>query len=199
MLYQISHFVKDKLPFLWNCVEFLNEQLFMIRYGRKRRSIPSILNQYQDKYSIKEVTLDDLSSLVSFFSSQPPEAFTYFQPHEFDERSLKRLIKRKSHLMYIVEKEDCVVGYVFLRCFFNGKCFRGKMVDVRWRGKGIAVLMGDLSTEIALRLGLRMFGTISKENYASLYSSQASNEIKVIEELPNNYLYIEYLPKKKNT
>jgi hypothetical protein len=98
--------------------------------------------------------------------------------------------------MYVVEKDDCVVGYVFLRCLFNGKCFRGKMVDVNWREKGIAVLMGHLSTEIALHLGLRMFGTISKENYASLYSSQSSNEIKVVEELPNNYLYIEYLPKK---
>lgn len=199
MLYQISHFVKDKLPFLWNCIEFLNEQLFMIRYGRKQRVVTSILKQYQNEYYIKEVSLDDLSSLVSFFSVQPREAFAYFHPHEFDERTLKRLIKRKSHLMYVVEKDDRVVGYVFLRCFFNGKCFRGKIVDVNWRGKGIAVLMGNLSTEIALQLGLRMFGTISKENYASLYSSQASNEIKVVEELPNNYLYIEYLPKKNNT
>ena len=140
--------------------------------------------------------MDDLSSLVLFFSVQPQEAFTYFHPHKFDEKTLKKLIKRKSHLMYVVEKDDCVVGYMFLRCFFNGKCFRGKMVDVNWREKGIAVLMGHLSTEIALHLGLRMFGTISKENYASLYSSQSSNEIKVVEELPNNYLYIEYLPKK---
>lgn len=196
MLYQLSHFVKDKLPFLWNCIEFLNEQLFMIRYGRKQRGVSSILKRYQNEYYIKEVSMDDLSSLVLFFSVQPQEAFTYFHPHEFDEKTLKKLIKRKSHLMYVVEKDDCVVGYVFLRCFFNGKCFRGKMVDVNWREKGIAVLMGHLSTEIALHLGLRMFGTISKENYASLYSSQSSNEIKVVEELPNNYLYIEYLPKK---
>ena len=196
MLYQLSHIVKDKLPFLWNCIEFLNEQLFMIRYGRKQRGVSSILKRYQNEYYIKEVSMDDLSSLVLFFSVQPQEAFTYFHPHEFDEKTLKKLIKRKSHLMYVVEKDDCVVGYVFLRCFFNGKCFRGKMVDVNWREKGIAVLMGHLSTEIALHLGLRMFGTISKENYASLYSSQSSNEIKVVEELPNNYLYIEYLPKK---
>ena len=196
MLYQLSHFVKDKLPFLWNCIEFLNEQLFMIRYGRKQRGVSSILKRYQNEYNIKEVSMDDLSSLVLFFSVQPQEAFTYFHPHKFDEKTLKKLIKRKSHLMYVVEKDDCVVGYVFLRCFFNGKCFRGKMVDVNWREKGIAVLMGHLSTEIALHLGLRMFGTISKKNYASLYSSQSSNEIKVVEELPNNYLYIEYLPKK---
>lgn len=196
MLYQLSHFVKDKLPFLWNCIEFLNEQLFMIRYGRKQRGVSSILKRYQNEYYIKEVSMDDLSSLVLFFSVQPQEAFTYFHPHKFDEKTLKKLIKRKSHLMYVVEKDDCVVGYMFLRCFFNGKCFRGKMVDVNWREKGIAVLMGHLSTEIALHLGLRMFGTISKENYASLYSSQSSNEIKVVEELPNNYLYIEYLPKK---
>lgn len=99
--------------------------------------------------------------------------------------------------MVIAKKENQIVGYVFLRCFFNGKCFRGKMVDYRWRGKGIAVLLGEVSTEIASVLRLRMFGTISKKNAASLYSSQASNDIKIVEELPDDYLYIEYLPKQK--
>ena len=80
--------------------------------------------------------------------------------------------------------------------FFIGKCFSGKVVDYRWRVKGIAVLMGELSTDIASALKLRMFGTISKNNASSLHSSQASNKIRILEELPDDYLYIEYLPKK---
>lgn len=99
--------------------------------------------------------------------------------------------------MILVKKENRIVGYMFMRCFFNGKCFRGKMVDYRWRGKGIAILLGELSTDIATLLRLRLFGTISKDNVSSMRSSQASNEIKVIEELPNDYLYIEYLPKQE--
>ena len=115
---------------------------------------------------------------------------------KFDEKSLKKLINRKSHIMILAKKENQIVGYMFLRCFFNGKCFRGKVVDYRWRGKGIAVLMGELSTDIASALKLRMFGTISKNNASSLHSSQASNKIRILEELPDDYLYIEYLPKK---
>lgn len=197
MLYQLSHYIKDKLPFVWDIMEYINEKLFLLRYGRRLRNIPDCLGNLHGDYQIKEAGKADLSLLVDFFKEQPPEAFTYFHPHGFDEKSLKKLINRKSHLMFLAQHENQIVGYVFLRCFFNGKCFRGKMVDYRWRGKGIAVLLGEVSTEIASVLQLRMFGTISKKNAASLYSSQASNDIKIVEELPDDYLYIEYLPKQK--
>ena len=180
---------------MWDIVEFFNERLFLLRYGRRLKQIQVCLEKYQGEYFIKEATLDDLSSLVSFFARQPQESFEFFQPHGFDEKSLRRLIKRKSFLMYVVEKGDNIIGYMFLRCFFMGKCYRGKMVDINWRGKGVAVLMGKVTTDITSVLGLRMFGTISKANTASMLSSQASNEIRVVKELPNDYLYIEYLPK----
>ena len=196
MLYQLSHFVKDKIPFAWSFIEYINEKLFLLRYGNRLRSISDCLEKHQGGYQIKEAMKEDVLSMVSFFKEQPEESFQYFQPHEFDEKSLKKLIQRKSQIMLLVKQENQIVGYVFLRCFFNGKCFRGKMVDYRWRGKGIGVLLGELSTEVATMLELRLFGTISKDNVSSLRSSQASNEIKVIEKLPNDYLYIEYLPKQ---
>ena len=180
---------------MWDIVEFFNEKLFLVRYGKHLKHLNSCLEKYQGEYLIKETTLDDLTPLVTFFSRQPQESFEFFQPHGFDEKSLKRLIKRKSYLMYIVKKDDDIIGYLFLRCFFMGKCYRGKMVDINWRGKGVAVLMGKVATEITATLRLRMFGTISKANTASMFSSQASNEIRIVKELPNDYLYIEYLPK----
>lgn len=196
MIYQLSHFIKDKFPLIWDAIEFFNEKIFLLRYAKKLQIIPSILEKYNGNFFIKVATIQDLYSLVSFFSAQPQEAYKFFHPHEFDEKSLKKLIRRKTQLMFVVEKNKKIVGYAFLRCFFTGKCFRGKIVDVGWRGKGIAVMMGNITTEVAVNLGLRMYGTISKENYASLYSSQASNEILIIEELPNDYLFVEYKPKK---
>ena len=194
-MYQLAHFIIKHFPFLWDIVEFFNEKLFLLRYGRRLKQLYVCLEKYKGEYLIKEATLDDLSPLVSFFARQPQESYEFFQPHGFDEKSLKTLIKRKSYLMYIVEKGDDIIGYLFLRCFFMGKCYRGKMVDINWRGKGIAVLMGKVATDVSSALGLRMFGTISKANAASLFSSQASNEIRIVKELPNDYLYIEYLPK----
>lgn len=197
MLYQLSHFIKDRLPFVWNVIEYINEKLFLLRYGSQFQNISRCLEKYQGEYQIKEASLDEVLPMVTFFEEQPQESYKYFQPHGFDEKSIKRIINRKSQIMILANKENQIVGYMFLRCFFNGKCFRGKVVDYRWRGKGIAVLLGEVSTDIASALKLRMFGTISRNNVSSLHSSQASNEIKILEELPDNYLYIEYLPKKE--
>lgn len=194
-MYQIAHFIIKHFPFLWVIVEFFNEKLFLMRYGRRLKQLSVCLEKFKGEYLIKKATLDDLSSLMKFFARQPQESYEFFQPHGFDEKSLKTLINRKSYLVYIVEKGDDIVGYMFLRCFFMGKCYRGKMVDINWRGKGIAIMLGKVATEIASTLGLRMFGTISKANTASFLSSKASNDIRVVKELPNDYLYIEYLPK----
>ena len=89
-----------------------------------------------------------------------------------------------------------IVGYFFLRCFVNGKAFRGKMVDKDYQGRAIAKLIGLAMTKVATTLGVRMFGSISTENYASLSSSKASNEVKIHKTLENGYYYIEFLEKK---
>lgn len=196
MIYKISHWLMNKIPFMWKVIEFCNEKLFVLRYKKKLGQIHGLLDDYQNEYRIVEASFKNIPSLVSFFSEQPQDSFTFFHPHEFDEKNLRQLVKKKSFLMYLVSNSNNeIVGYFFLRCFFNGKCFRGKIVDYRWRGKGIAVLMGKISTTIANTLRMRMFGTISKSNLPSLASSQESNEIKIIKELPNDYLYIEYLSK----
>ena len=53
-------------------------------------------------------------------------------------------------------------------------------------------------TKVAVATGIRMFGTISPDNYASLASSKAVNETRIVETLDNGYYYIEYLPKNES-
>ena len=195
-MYRIAHWLQKRLPFVWRLVELLNSFLFSIRYRKGLSSINDVLIPYQDDYSIRLAEHGDVDRLVTFFNEQPEEAFKFFNPHPFDAKTIARLIKNKAYLFFVVLKEEQIVGYFFLRCFFNGKCFRGKIVDYRWRNRGIAKLMGKVSTDVAVHLGLRIFGTISKDNVASMASSSAVNEIKIIEYLPNDFVYIEYLPKK---
>ena len=38
-LYQLAHTVKEKVPFICNAVEKVNELLFLLRYGRKIKTI----------------------------------------------------------------------------------------------------------------------------------------------------------------
>ena len=57
------------------------------------------------------------------------------------------------------------------------------------------MMMGKLMTDICLLLNFRVFATISKKNVKSMASSQAVNRIRIIKELPDDYLYVEYLLK----
>ena len=94
-------------------------------------------------------------------------------------------------LGYILEGGDTIVGYFFLRSFFWGKCFRGRMVDIDWRGKGIGTLMNRVMNSIGLGLGMRIFGAVSKDSIASYKNAFAASQCKVIKEMDNNDMYIE--------
>ena len=49
--------------------------------------------------------------------------------------------------------------------------------------------------KIITLLKVRLFGSISPDNYASLASTKAVNDIRIIKTLDNGYYYVEYLPK----
>ena len=195
MLYALAHFLRDKCPWLWDVVERFNSFIFSIRYGRKLKLLPEILERYQDEYRIELIERKHLDDLTKFFQEQPGEAFEYFRPHAFDWETLRKLQKNKAFLSFVVQKEDTVVGYFFLRCYFMGKCFRGYMVDYRWRNKGISKLTAKVMTDIATLLEIPSYGTIAPENMASMKSQGAVNDIKIIEQLANGDYYVEYCPK----
>lgn len=199
MIYEITHYVQEKMPWAWNLVEWGNAEVFALQHRKGLKRISAVLEKYTDKFHIVEATLgDDIPALVKFFAEQPEEAFKFFKPHEFDDKTLRKLVKRKSFLMFLVKDREEIVGYFFLRCFFIGKAFLGKMVDKDMQGKGIGKKMCSCAMDVATMLGLRMFETISKENLASLNSTQKVLDTKIIEEMDNGYLYIEDLQKNPN-
>lgn len=195
MLYKLAHLIKDRCSFLWDMVEWGNASLFALIYRSKLKEVPRILKICSNHFTIRETNLKDVKQLLKFFGEQPSDAYTFFNPHGFDEKSIEKVIRNKAFLTYVVLDGTIIVGYFFLRSFVNGKCFRGKMVDYRWRNKGIAKQMGIATNQIANHLGLRMFASISPDNYASLASSKAVNEVNIVKTLENGYYYIEYTPK----
>jgi len=196
MLYEITHFVQDKMPWAWNMVEWGNAEVFALQHKKGLKEIPALLEKYKDRFGVTVACKEDAIAMAKFFMEQPEEAFEFFKPHDFDEESLQKLITRKSFLMFLVKDGEEIVGYFFLRCFANGNAFKGRMVDARRRNQGIAKLMGNVINEVVLHLGLRLFTTISPDNYASLASTKAVNEIKIVRTLENGYYYIECTPKK---
>lgn len=197
MLYKLAHILKERFGFIWDFVEWGNATAFSLIHRQQLKSIPQVLADCSGEYQFRLAKPTDVSTLVTFFANQPEEAYEFFKPHDFDATSIKKVIDNKAFQSIVVWKEQTIVGYFFLRCFVNGKCFRGKIVDKNWQGRGIAKLMGIVMTKVSQALGMRMFGSISPENYASLASAKASNEIKIHQTLDNGYYYIEFLPKQE--
>jgi len=193
MLYAIAHFLRDKMPWLWDLVDLLNSFLFAVRYGRK-------LNAFQftvphDGYKLLPMSKISTEELVEFFARQPEEAFTYFRPHGFDASAIKKLQRNKAFLGYVLidEANGVIAGYCFNRSFFHGKGFRGRMVDINYRGKGLGTMMNKILNEVGFGIGLRLFETVSKKNVASYRAALSASNVKVIEEMGEDELYLEIL------
>ena len=195
MLYKLAHILRDKFGFLWNMVEWCNAFVFALTHGSALRKIPGILEECSGQFTLREAAPAAAAPLATFFAEQPEEAFKFFKPHAFDEKTLSKIIRNKAFLTFLVLDKEKIVGYFFLRCFVNGKCFKGYIVDNSYMGRGIAKLEGLAMNKINEVLGLRMFGSISPKNPASMAVAKAVNEVKILSTLDNGDYYIEFLPK----
>ena len=194
MLYKIAHVLRDNLSWLWNIIELLNSRVFSIRFGKRLKAFSFKITL--EGYVIVSMRNVPTEKLVRFFEQQPEEAYTFFKPHGFDYKSIKRLQRNKSFLAYVLQdsKNDNIVGYCFNRCFFHGVGYRGRMVSIDYRGKGFGTTMNKILNEVGFGIGLRLFETVSKDNVASYRSAMSASNVKVVKELPHNELYLEVLP-----
>lgn len=198
MLYKIAHILRDRFGFLWNLVEWMNALVFALIHKTALKKIPAVLQECSGTYTLRMAEPADSAALATFFAEQPEETFTFFKPHAFDEKTLSKIIRNRAFLTFLVLDGEKIVGYFFLRCFVNGKSFKGYMVADAYRGRGIAKLEGIAMNKVNEALGLRMFGSISPENTASMAAAKSVNEVKILETLENGDFYVEFLPKAVN-
>lgn len=190
MLYELAHWLQNKCPWIWDGVEALNSFYCGLKIGDRQK----LRECLEDGMRIADG--NDASKLADFFARQPEESYKWFRPHTFDEVTLKKLLESRSYIIYVMEENGDIVGYAFLRCFMNGKCFLGKMVDVNHRGKGVCTKLCKVGMDIAVKTGYRMFESINKENIGSMKASQKACEVIVVEELEGGDLLIEDRPRK---
>ena len=194
MLYKLAHILRDKMGWLWNLIEWWNSWLFSLRYGKKLKSFTfTTIPEGYNVVPMKDVPTDEM---VVFFEHQPEEAYDFFHPHGFDVRSIKRLQGNKAFLAYVLKDaaNGQIAGYCFNRSFFHGVGYRGRMVDINYRGKGLGTAMNKMLNEVGFGIGLRLFETVSKDNLASYRSAMSASNVEVVKELPHNEIYLEILP-----
>lgn len=192
---QFLQYLKGKFPFLWEILEAINGIVFRIFFSQRFiRNTEQVLRDYENEnYTYRSLLKNDLGQLYNFFQKQDHEQFNFFKPHGFDLHSLQVLHKNPSNFLFGVFNNDQLIGYFFIRCFINRTCFSGKLVDLNYQNQGIAKRMGRILINIAFQCNFRICATVSKENLKSLKSGPLFNNYKILNELPNNYIYIEYL------
>lgn len=195
MLYEIAHVIKARFGFLWDAIEWGNAEVFALMHRKGMARIPELLAECSSRYQLRLATREDVEQMRAFFEAQPEEAFRFFQPHEFDEKGIKKVVLNKSFLTFVALDGNEIAGYFFMRSFVNGKTFKGYMVGIDHRGQGVAREIGIAMNLVARELGLRMFKSISPENPASMAVTKKVNDIKIIKTLDNGDMLIECFEK----
>ena len=196
MITRVLLFIKHRLPWLWQLVEWLNAHLYSVLHRR------AMLSHMQHAFT--EFTLEgfifrpvddvDLPLLAALLERQGDERLRYFRPHGFDVPSLRRMMANPAFLMFGVwDAQGNMVGYFFLRCFWNRRCFVGRLIDQPSEGKGIGRVMNQIMYHTAWWSGFRCMTTISKHNQSIIRSHKRNPYVRVAGQLSNDYVLVEFL------
>jgi GNAT superfamily N-acetyltransferase len=150
--------------------------------------------QQGDSVMYRLIVQSDLPSLQQFLEKQNPVQVKYFNPHSFDLVTLRKIHKNPSFIMMGAFRDELIVGYFFLRCFFTRKCFIGRLVDEDYQRQGIARKMSDIMYHTAWNCGFKCMTTMSRNNQAIINLHDREGNTRILKNLPDNYLLVEILP-----
>ena len=189
-------YIKHRIPSVWNLIEWLNAALFRLLHGTTLadEALRSCNEFHLAGYKFRLVRIGDLSALHTMLKRQSEERLRHFRPHGFEFADLRRIYANKSFLMFCVCHDEKVVGYFFLRCFWNSRSFVGRLIDEPHERRGIGRVMNNIMYHTAWRSGFRCHTTISKNNEMVMRSHANNPSVKVLGELANGYLFIEFVP-----
>jgi len=188
-------FLKHHFKFLWKIIEKTNAFVFQLFYGgRLKRVLPVVFQQHPNpSYLYRRLVPQEEEALYGLIQNQDESDLKYFSPHGFDHKSLKQQFKNRSLLMMGAYDGEKMIGYFFLRFFANKKCFVGRLIDKEYRGKGVGLTMNKIMYETAWGMKFRCYSTISNNNTAVIKAHSKNSSMKILKELANDYLLVEFI------
>lgn len=196
LVVKVLIYVEHRYPFLWRIVEGVNGVIFNVLYGKKfRQSAAGACREFSTvRYRARLLTAADLEQLEALIAAQAPDRLTWFHPHGFDRKSLTAELRNPAFLMMGIFDGRVMVGYFFLRCFCTRKCFVGRLVDQAHEGKGMGRVMNNIMYHTGWHNGFRVLSTISRNNHRVMRAHAGNQALKVLRELRNDYLLVEFVP-----
>lgn len=195
MYVKLLLYIKHNLKFLWESIDFFNCIVFKFAHlDRTKKLIPEIIKKYTLKgYLFRQLTKSDIGLLKELIDRQDSCRLQYFNPHGFETKDLLTKLENPSFIMLGAFKDNLMVGYFFLRCFWNRKCFVGRLIDEAYVGRGIGNVMNLIMYNIAWGMGFRCLSTISRDNAFVIKAHSGNPNIVLLKELENNYLLVEFV------
>ena len=195
MIARILLFIKHNVPFIWRIIDRLNTFLFRLLYGKRIRQVSDelIARAVLPGYGFRRLEENDLPELERFLGSQPVQRVAFFKPHGFDRKPLEVVYANPAFLMMGVFDGSRLAGYFFLRCFWNKKCFVGRLVDAPYEGKGLGRAMNGILYPIAWQMGFRCLSTISKNNRDVMRSHAGNPTMRIVKDLAGDYMLVEFV------
>lgn len=194
MLVRLLIYIKHHFKFIWQAIEWLNAVLFKLFNGHRfNQGLISVINQYSlPGFTFRQLKETDLTELHNLISSQAPARLAYFKPHGFDLISLRQAFRNQAFIMMGAFEGQKLVGYFFLRCFCNRKCFVGRLIDEPYEGRGIGRVMNSIMYNTGWKAGFRVLSTISRNNKWVMKSHANNSTMVILKELDNDFLFVEF-------
>lgn len=184
-LYSFAHWLRDRMPFLWKLTERMNAMLFRLRYARRLERVEPEAVRMAAPYQMLRIADVPAEEIVAFFHSQPEDLYRRFTPHGFELADVAALQRNASFLAYVLKRDGRIVGYFFLRSYFNGTCYFGRMVDSKCMNQGIGTLMNRISFFLSEALHLDSYQTIADDNIASIRSCSKAYRLQPVSVIAN--------------
>ena len=196
MIARILLFIKHRMPWLWIGVDWLNARLYSLLHQKNTAiQVDRAFREFAlEGFDFRRLASADLDALHKLLRRQGDERLRYFQPHGFDPDSLKKMLNNPAFLMFGAFRNGSLVGYFFLRCFWNRKCFVGRLIDEPYEGQGIGRVMNQIMYHTAWWSGFRCFTSISRNNKWIMRAHAKNPHATFVTELANDYQLVEFLP-----
>lgn len=199
---RFAYLVKRFMPGMFTMLERLARSLAAARFGRRIDSALSratVTGDLDGRMAVmRPLSIEDLQLLEGFFTNLPDHHLHYFRPHGFSGSALERVLSTRAILAYGLFIDGELSGYGLLKISPTGSAFLGLLVAPGNTGLGLGkFLVGYLYWQASLA-GLRTRSTVSKNNPASIRAHEAVSPFRIVSELPDDYLMIEF-PDRKMT
>lgn len=183
------------MPWLWKSIEWMNGLIFKLVFRKKIIENCTILLNLKltDSIIYREIKLKDLLLLETLLNNLEKDKVRFFEAHAFDHDSLVSIFNNPSFIMMGVFFDTRLVGYFFLRCFVNKKCFVGRLVDKDFRGKGIGKTMNEILYNTSWDSGFRCYATISKNNQLVMKAHINNDKMVIRKQLADDHLLVEFI------